>query len=456
MNIMKDFSIIDYNPFNKEISCLRKSDLNKLIVEEVAEGWYVEYKEEFPASKKIGHSIASFSNSEGGWYVVGVKANQDNVAESIIGFDITNIRSPKDKIRDIIKNHISPIPFFESKLIKLTENRAVLIVYIEKGYETPYVTRDGKIYRRVGEGSDPIPETDRYSVQKLFERSNELKERVEAFSQNPFFVSELQTEQNQCFLEAYFYTLPFNKFRFRDFYTKQFFNELCTDFSAPVTFLSDSIKANIPFDKFYSSSYSYILRHVTPGNDIVDIVNTITIELFRDGNIKVFIPIQRLPTKFLPDSLPEIYRDSVHFKTFLDMISGDEFKALNVIDGYNLFTCFAIIFNKYCKLLKKNNFQKGLTARLRFSNSWKRLLYFDDEQYLIFLKEYGFPICLKSKIEIPEFYVGRGIPISLNKRSMFGLILLIFEALGLPRAFVLEFMYGMGGYISDLAKNSTQ
>ena len=54
----------------------------------------------------------------------------------------------------------------------------MILVYIDKGYKTPYLTNDGRIYRRVGEGSDPVPETDRYTMQKLFERSSILKEEL--------------------------------------------------------------------------------------------------------------------------------------------------------------------------------------------------------------------------------------------------------------------------------------
>lgn len=78
----------DYNPFNKKISNIQKSDLKKLIQNEVAEGWYVEYKETFPSNKKIGHFIASFVNSEGGWYIIGIQANENNSAKTIKGFDL--------------------------------------------------------------------------------------------------------------------------------------------------------------------------------------------------------------------------------------------------------------------------------------------------------------------------------------------------------------------------------
>jgi hypothetical protein len=451
---MKVFSMAEYNPFDKEISRLRRSDLDKLISKEIAEGWYVEYKEDFTSSRKTGHSIAAFANSEGGWYIVGVKANQDNVAESIIGFDLATNRGPKEKVRDIIKTHVSPVPFFQSKLLKLPNNKAVLIVYIEKGYETPYVTRDGRIYRRVGEGSDPVPETDRYAMQKLFERSHELKQRIEAFSQNPFSMSNLQAEQRQCFLEAYFYISPFETFRFRDFYRKQFIDELREVFSTPVSFIAAPMTACLSFDNLHTSSRSYVLRHLPQRRTSIDL--GLTIELFESGNMKMLIPMPQLPTAFPLDSLPEIYQDSVHYETFLDMLTEDESKFVKVIDGYTFFVSFIILFNQYCRLLKGHKVRKGLKARFRFSESWRTLLYFDDEQYLDFLKEYGLPICLKSEIEILEFNDGRGIPIELEQSSALFSISIMYQALGFPLAFVPESMYGLGKYVVGLSKTAVQ
>lgn len=54
-----------YNPFNKTISEIEYDDLEKLIENNISEGWSIEYKGSFPKNKKIADSIASFANSEG-------------------------------------------------------------------------------------------------------------------------------------------------------------------------------------------------------------------------------------------------------------------------------------------------------------------------------------------------------------------------------------------------------
>ena len=110
-----------YNPFNKNISEIEYSDLKKLKDNDVSEGWFIEYKESFPKNnKKIANSIASFANSEGGWYIVGIKeSDNESKPSEIIGFDLDSYKKPTDKITNIVKDNIDPIPYFESKVIKI-------------------------------------------------------------------------------------------------------------------------------------------------------------------------------------------------------------------------------------------------------------------------------------------------------------------------------------------------
>ena len=64
-----------YNPFDKAIRDLTAGDLDRLIDNEVTEGYGIEYKGDFPENKKVGRSIASLANAYGGWYFIGVAAD---------------------------------------------------------------------------------------------------------------------------------------------------------------------------------------------------------------------------------------------------------------------------------------------------------------------------------------------------------------------------------------------
>lgn len=443
--------MINYNPFKKNISELEKIDLEKLISENVAEGWYIEYKGDFPPSnKKISHSIASFANSDGGWYIVGIEdEDSTNIANNIIGIDLNIHLEPKEKISNIIRTHIKPIPRFLSKLIEISNNKSVLVVYIERGEETPYITRDGKVYQRIGEVSDPVPIDDYYAMQKLFERSEESKIKIEHFSQNPFGISKKQASENASILEAYFYVKPSN-FEFKNFYTKEFFVEIKDNFSEPVTIIDDApdLTANTTFNNILSSSESYILRNIYNEESSIDLVTTL--ELFNNGNLKLFLHIPTLPLNDDWENFIGYNHYTTIYEKFFDLLSDTEKEHLRIIDGHSLLTNFVIIFNQYLRLLKQNGMKDEIGVRFRISNTWRNLLFFNDTKYLDILKSNGLPICLKSNIEIPEFKNGNIITInSENNRGNESFLLMnyIYEALGLPQQFISHSLEGLTNYI---------
>ena len=84
---------MSFNPFNKNFNQLKYDDLSTLIENEVSEGWTLEYKSKILKSKDIAKSIASFANSEGGWYIVGVEEKGKNKTYSYILYKI--IRKPQ-------------------------------------------------------------------------------------------------------------------------------------------------------------------------------------------------------------------------------------------------------------------------------------------------------------------------------------------------------------------------
>lgn len=453
----------NYNPFDKKVSELEKKDLNNLI-NNVAEGWFVEYKGDFPSKKKISRSIASFANSDGGWYIIGIdEEGNSNYAKEIVGFDINEYSKPKERIRNIVANNITPKPFFESKLIKINNEKAVLVIHIERGDETPYVTNEGKIYQRVGEGSDPVPLKDHYTIQKLYERSKESQIWIENFSQNQFGISKLQKDKNQCFLEIYFYTIPLNKFEFNDFFSETFFKEVIEQFSKKAPILSQYLIGNIEINRSYSSLSSYILRQVTPGNSI-DLVTTI--ELFINGNLKVILPLPTIDTENLQHTDPDYFPI---IEDFYDLLSEREYENLDIIDANKFFIAFMIIYKQYIQFLKNKNFNDTIGIRFKITNSWRTVLFFNDENYIDFVEKYGCPICIKSEIEIPAFNNGNLIFIPLNEQEVsvplnkeglkpaiigvdsIAIIQTLYEALGIPRHFSTSFLSGIAGHITDHA-----
>lgn len=174
--------------FNKPVDLLEIEDLEILKENEIAEGLYFEYKSEFP--ENLAKIVASLANTFGGWIIIGADArNPSNIPLSFPG--IPTIDNPKDRFRHICRDSISPVPLFSSKLINLPDTgKGVLIARIEESAYPPHITRDGRIYRRNSEGSDPVPENDRYTLDRLFEKSRQNKNQVKAIINQKLAKSE--------------------------------------------------------------------------------------------------------------------------------------------------------------------------------------------------------------------------------------------------------------------------
>jgi hypothetical protein len=420
---------MDFNPFDKEFEEIELGDLNKLIDQEVSEGWYVEFKEDFPSTKKIGRSVAAFANSDGGWLIIGIKTGRhNNKAETLVGFNISDNDKPIDRIRDIVKNHVIPIPYFKTKFIRLDSGKGVLLVLIRSGDEAPYLTKEGKIYRRVGEGSDPVPESDRYAIQKLFDRSAALKEQISHFCNNEFILPK--SDKNISFLEAYFYNIPIDSFLFRDFTSPIFVEKLKDIFSAPIPFIEDSpLSMNFTITNLSSSSGSYILRTVMNNDEAITV--RLMIEIYDNGHFKFILPLPQYSDYI---GLNTEYENSQHLKSFAEIMH--HYRMLRVFDGYNLIVVYVTILNQYIKLLKSYQFDGDLRGRLRLTNLWRSLVYLNSNEYIDFIKTYGLPICLKDEIEMPPYYDKMGFKFDINQDSGISHLGSIIEALGFPRAFI--------------------
>ena len=147
-----------FNPFDKPIgTTLTIDDLQLLITRSVSEGYFVEYKSQMQANEKIAKSIAALANTYGGWYFVGVDADKThNVATNICGFSLASWTDPIATVREVAKSRISPTPVFYPQVVNITNDLVVLVIYVPEEQDTPFITSDGKIYRRVADSSDYI------------------------------------------------------------------------------------------------------------------------------------------------------------------------------------------------------------------------------------------------------------------------------------------------------------
>jgi hypothetical protein len=425
-----------YNPFNKNISEIEYEDLKKLTENNVSEGWFIEYKGSFPKkNKKIAISIASFANSEGGWYIIGIEESENESKPSeIIGFDLENNKKPADKITNIIKDNIDPIPYFETKIVEIPENKFVLVVQVFEGYDTPYIS-DGSVYMRIGETSKPLAIGDRYQFDKLIDKNQSFQKKVNSFMDNTFFFDK---SYNQPYLEFYVYLNNPKNVLFEDFYFEEFFEYIKKNFNSDVKLAENlDISASINFDNIYASVDSYILRHVYDNNPLQ---TGITLELFREGHLKFIFPMG-IHTNL---SLDKEYESLIYYDTLIPKEDN-----LRIIDLAESMLAFQIILAQYKRLLEEYNYSNELNIKYKFKNFNLVTPFMDSDEYMDFILENKLPINLKTSIDIPN--IGY-LKLSFKDFNPLTLTLNIISATGLSRHLIDVIAEGYSKYIKIKSK----
>ncbi len=435
---MMQHNATKFNPFDKEIHKVRVTDLDKLIENGVVEGWYVQYMAKFPEGDRLARAVASFANCDGGWIVIGVQTGEERLPKKITGFNRKAAHRPNEKVRDLILKEVTPIPPFESRLIKFSAKAEVMVIHIERGDEAPYLTHTGTIYRRDNSSSDPVPENDRYAITKMYERADEVAERIEAFSHNPF-----PRPGDHCQLEGYVYTLPIGKYRLDGFLNRSFIKALRKRFGS----VAETLPGYLDFDNFSTSHGSYIIRLSPAPRDYSSL--SVVLELFHNGSLKIFIPLEGMPIPGSEEDLYQVEKQFKHLEPFQEQVGRKDVAQLRVIDGYKILVTFTVLLEQYLGLLRSKGYVNPLKLRFRLTNARNTLLFFDNKGYLKFLREYGPPICFKEEVDIPHFGGGNAFEVPVDESPMV-FVGLLFGALGMPPAFLPNAMKGLERYVNDL------
>ena len=151
-----------YSPFDKAINELRPTDLAPL--KSVNEGWYVEYKSELISAPALAKAVSAFADTYGGWLFLGVKekSKDESVAGEFPGIPEKKVDGALQRLRQSAAEHLNPTPFFETRVLRgpcveigLAEGTSVVAIEIPQSHTAPHIHKDGRIYRRVGDGSQP-------------------------------------------------------------------------------------------------------------------------------------------------------------------------------------------------------------------------------------------------------------------------------------------------------------
>ena len=387
-----------YSPFDKRIDALEPSDLAAL--RNVHEGWYVEYKSELVTSNALAKAISAFANTYGGWLFLGVKEkSKDNpTAGAFSGIPEAELDTALQRLRQSASEHLNPTPHFQTKVLRgpcneigLISNLSIIVVEVPQSHIAPHVHKDGRIYRRVADGSEPKPETDRFILDQLWKRADPIHDAINEwvdcdpeFSKGedkmPYIRLLLCVDpwyQNNSWMSA---SLP--KIR----------NIITSKIGSP---------SNVPFDTFYTTSGGYIARQVginDPHNYVL------TWKIWRDLSCEVVLPMPLYSSNSIDFLFASL--DGYNYgDTFIDIIKEKGYTEPRVVDLNFIMNILSGIVSKYRRLLDLSELENKFYFKLKILNTWRVLPFLDVETILTEYRNHGLPITIDRTIIFP---IGRG------------------------------------------------
>lgn len=165
----------------KEFSKLRFSDVEKFLNNlDVDESFFIELKEDNVSTRSLAKEICAFSNTFGGYILLGVKDDK-----TIIGCESWN----EEKINNVFRDLITPNPVFDIK--KLSKNKTkIFVIRVDEGFNPPYMTNNGVIYERISSSSNPVKDSS--TINRILEKRKDNFKKIE----NKIYIPPIQENCN--------------------------------------------------------------------------------------------------------------------------------------------------------------------------------------------------------------------------------------------------------------------
>jgi hypothetical protein len=424
---------IRYNPFgDKQFSELEGKDLE--VLREVAEGWYVEYKAT-ATPDSIAKSLAAFSNHYGGWVFYGVVEADDgsNKAGRFPGIASSDLPRFINQINDAAKNSVHPPPYYDYKVINgpcpeigLSGDRHIIVVAVPDGPDTPYVHRNGRIYRRIGDSSDPKLENDRAVLDQLWRRSQAARNKLAEILGDEPLLSEGESD-NVSYIDLFLLPDPLGAI---GHHTSLSFDTFVEEMKN----VSGGKVVSIVFDHFFSMANGVVARMV----DVNDPVRFLTTwRHFRDGSSHVSLPFSSAEYSFIKEA--RWLNGYVQETAMHRLVKEKGYENCTLIDINQLaFMVFGMLERqKY--LLVRGGIIGPFYAKAVLRNVWRRVPFLDTRAYIDFAKEYGLPLIQYNNAYAPPGQSYESLEVinfddAVNLEGSAKLVAAIFRGLGLsPR-----------------------
>lgn len=385
-----------FNPFTRRPHEITASDLS--VLRAVHEGWYIEYKREVPNASSIAKSIAAFSNTYGGWIFYGVaeESKENSVAGEFIGIPTEKAEASLMTIRQAAAHHINPTPEFDVVQINgpcldinLEEGRTIICISVPESFNTPHIHKSGMIYRRVGDGSEPKPENDRFTLDKLFEKQKSAKEILKKAINRKLHLRS--SEKENSFL--------------RIFIRPSIFNESRPPKPVEISHIRKILAPNpieknktLHFDTVHEIGNKFIARQCK-NNDPQK--KNLTWIIDKKLNSEIIIPINsyRGETSFLRD-IPTGY---THWKNFITELESQSYKRADILDATIICLIIFGIIQLQDIIQKEFDAIPDMNIKAQAINCLHMTPFVDVDSFIDECKKYGIPYLENKKTTYPSY-----------------------------------------------------
>lgn len=370
-----------YTPFDKEFDNVLPEDLYTL--NEVHEGWYVEYKSDVPSNRALAKSLSAFANQYGGILFIGISTDRNaNIPNGYPGILSTRVDDAYEQIRNSSKDLLNPPVFYTTRTfegpihsIRLPKGNSIIAVRVPQGPDTPYVHNDGRIYRRVADSSGPSPETDRTTLDLLHDRRRQVHSRLEDRILQTPIVSK--GEKNQPYIHFNIFSDPYETMG--HWYSGNMHE-----------FIEIMQRGNIPFDNIYPSSEGFIARQTTKNNPYLRVF---TWEFSRKCHSLVTFPIN------------VIDRQNSHpapLGHFLSRVDTSGLESARVLDLSMVMSGALNVMLRHRRLARQANVNGPFYVKIYIENVWRTIPFVDLERFSQNTADYGFPLVQDSDVVVPR------------------------------------------------------
>ena len=272
----------------------------------------------------------------------------------------------------------------------------MLVVRIPDRQDKPFISSNGRIYRRNADSSDPVYETDRYIIDRLYAEGREFAEDFEAFCSADNYAADMHRGWLQLFLAPY-PEVAANA----DIYMTEHAEELLerSHLNRPIPLFGvDGITGSAPLVSSQPTHESVILRAVDPAK-LASVSSSL--ELFIDGRAKILIPLPFLPLTIW-EQTEQI--KSTAARTVLQSIyndTEDRFLSIRLIDVGTMIGGIGTLLSFYLEWLGDKSQITNFRTVVKIDGVERTVPFFDSDEWGAHVKKFGLPIVNRDHIRIP-------------------------------------------------------